>query len=128
MWRVFSLAAPAFSASHLPADCSTLADEYPFSVRAERPLSPADLVAMQRDHYEGTPYDMTQGLASGPFGDPSRFDLAGNRAVYAALDQGDSAALVGGARSTRGNEWGGAKPQPAPPPRARQGQCNCSQP
>jgi hypothetical protein len=32
-------------------------------------------------HCAGTPYDMTKGLAGGPYGDPSRFDMAGNRAV-----------------------------------------------
>jgi dipeptidase len=32
----------------------------------------------------GTPYDMTRGLAGGPYGDPSRFDMGGNRAVYAS--------------------------------------------
>ena len=30
--------------------------------------------AEQRDHYEGTDYDLTQGIQSGPYGDPNRFD------------------------------------------------------
>ena len=30
----------------------------------------------QRDHFEGTEFDLTQGVASGPYGDPSRFDMA----------------------------------------------------
>ena len=29
---------------------------------------------MQRDHYEGTQFDLTVGLASGPYGNPNRYD------------------------------------------------------
>jgi dipeptidase len=71
-WRVFTLAAPSL-ADQLPADCSSFADEYPFSVPVDKALSPSQVLAWTRDHYEGTPYDMTKGLAAGPFGDPSRF-------------------------------------------------------
>jgi dipeptidase len=28
----------------------------------------------QRDHYEGTQFDLTKGLQAGPYGDPNRFD------------------------------------------------------
>eukprot|EP00607_Mallomonas_marina_P009286 CAMPEP_0182418534 /NCGR_PEP_ID=MMETSP1167-20130531/2939_1 /TAXON_ID=2988 /ORGANISM="Mallomonas Sp, Strain CCMP3275" /LENGTH=659 /DNA_ID=CAMNT_0024592781 /DNA_START=89 /DNA_END=2068 /DNA_ORIENTATION=- len=72
-WRVMKLVAPSLD---LPSDTDTYATNYPFSVKAERPISAADLMDIQRDHYEGTPYDMTKGLASGPFGDPNRFDPA----------------------------------------------------
>jgi len=37
---------------------------------------------MLRDHYEGTAYDMTQGPASGPYGDPSRFDPGDTLDIY----------------------------------------------
>mmetsp|Transcript_3107 Transcript_3107/g.6608 ORF Transcript_3107/g.6608 Transcript_3107/m.6608 type:complete len:693 (-) Transcript_3107:240-2318(-) len=81
-WRVSLLAAPSLS-SQLPAECSTFGDEYPFSVPVDKALKVADVIAMNRDHYEGTPFDMTRGLPGGPFGDPSRFDPGSNRAVYA---------------------------------------------
>ena len=32
----------------------------------------ADVFALMRDHYEGTPYDMTKGVDAGPFGTPNR--------------------------------------------------------
>jgi dipeptidase len=50
-------------------------DDYPFSVRAESVLTPQDLMRIQRDHYEGTQFDLTQGLAAGPYGDPNRWDV-----------------------------------------------------
>ena len=31
---------------------------------------------VQRDHYEGSAFDLTQGLAAGPYGDPNRWDSA----------------------------------------------------
>ena len=71
VWRVMDLAAPSLQ---LPSATTTFADDYPFSAPVDAPLAVADILAMNRDHYEGTAYDMTKGLASGPYGDPSRFD------------------------------------------------------
>ena len=90
VWRVMDLAAPSLG---LSPECSTFADEYPFSVavEAEGGLDVAAVLGFLRDHYEGTPYDMTQGPSGGPFGDPSRFDFGDNTAVYAAEDAGDAA-------------------------------------
>lgn len=75
VWRLFDLVAPKLQ---LPADTNANADDYPFAVVPERLLSAADLMLFMRDHYEGTPYDMTKGLAAGPGGDPSRFDAGAN--------------------------------------------------
>jgi hypothetical protein len=33
-----------------------------------------DIFAIHRDNYEGTEFDLTKGLAAGPFGDPNRFE------------------------------------------------------
>lgn len=75
VWRVLSQVAPSLN---LPAVTDSYGDDYPFSVKAESVLTPEDLMAFNRDHYEGTPYDLTQGVAAGPFGDPNRFDGAMN--------------------------------------------------
>eukprot|EP01034_Spumella_vulgaris_P030165 gene30165-37332_t len=72
VWRVFNLVAPSID---LPGDTNMWGDDYPFSVRADSVLTPQDLMRIQRDHYEGTKYDLTQGLAAGPYGDPNRWDM-----------------------------------------------------
>jgi len=32
-----------------------------------------EIFSLYRDHYEGTQFDLTKGIAGGPFGDPNRF-------------------------------------------------------
>lgn len=49
------------------------ATDYPFSIKPKRPLTLHDVFSLYRDHYEGTQFDMTKGVAAGPYGDPSRF-------------------------------------------------------
>jgi dipeptidase len=49
------------------------AEDYPLFVKPDAPLGVADVMALMRDHYEGTPYDMTKGLDAGPFGTPYRY-------------------------------------------------------
>ena len=73
VWRVFNIAAPSIS---LPPFTTMYGDDYPFSVKVDAPLTAGDVIQMQRDHYEGTQFDLTKGLAAGPYGDPNRFDMA----------------------------------------------------
>ncbi|RLO06020.1 hypothetical protein DYB28_003154 [Aphanomyces astaci] len=70
VWRVLSL---ANSTIGLNPFTDAFATDYPFSVQPDAPLTPADLMRFQRDHYEGTSFDLTQGLAAGPYGDPNRY-------------------------------------------------------
>jgi dipeptidase len=42
-----------------------LARDYPFSVRPAKKVTPEALMAILRDHYEGTPYDATDGYRTG---------------------------------------------------------------
>ncbi len=72
VWRVLSRAAPS---ANLPAWVEDgYTTEYPFAVTPDRKLSVADVAALYRDHYEGTEFDLTQGLAAGPFGNPARYE------------------------------------------------------
>jgi hypothetical protein len=43
-WRVYTLAAPS---SNLPAETNSYADNYPFSVKVEVPLTASDLMRYQ---------------------------------------------------------------------------------
>lgn len=71
-WRVLSWAAPSLNLD--PESPDGYGSNLPFSVKSERILTPEDMMNIQRDHFEGTPYDLTKGLAAGPFGDPNRWD------------------------------------------------------
>ena len=77
VWRVFQLSNPSIV---LPAQTTPYGDDYPFSVPvpADRRLRVEDVMRMNRDHYEGTAYSTTEGLAAGPFGDPNRYDVSAN--------------------------------------------------
>lgn len=48
------------------------AKPYPLWVKPDKKLSLQDVMQIMRDHYEGTPYDMTKGIDAGPFGCPVR--------------------------------------------------------
>jgi len=76
MWRFYDLVAPS---RHLPANYTDLRYDtvYPATLVPDFPVSIQDFMAWHRDYYQGTPYDMTVGLASGPWGDPDRFGTYG---------------------------------------------------
>jgi dipeptidase len=72
VWRVQSLVAPSKAASPWVEGAYTKA--YPFTIVPDNKLNVADVFALHRDNYEGTEFDLTVGLAAGPFGDPTRFE------------------------------------------------------
>jgi dipeptidase len=72
VWSIFRRAAPSLN---LPADYNrgvAGAKPYPLWIKPDRKLSVQDVMALMRDHYEGTPLDMTAGLDAGPYGSPLR--------------------------------------------------------
>lgn len=85
VWRVFTLAAPSllpvlsgytdgFATFGFGANLSA---PYPFSVKVDSPLTVQDIMNINRDQYEGSAFDLTQGTDAGPFGDPMRYAPVG---------------------------------------------------
>lgn len=73
VWSIFRRAAPSLN---LPPDYHRAvegAKPYPLWIKPDKKLSVADVFALMRDHYEGTPFDMTQGVDAGPHGTPNRW-------------------------------------------------------
>lgn len=73
VWRFFSLAAPSQNLSEDYWRAVEGADPYPLFIRPDSKISVKDLQTWMRDHFEGTEYDMTKGLAAGPYGCPYRW-------------------------------------------------------
>lgn len=70
VWRVFKLLDPSLD---INPRTDSFASDYPFSVKpAKGAISKEDMIKMLRDHYEGSEFDLTKGLAAGPYGDPER--------------------------------------------------------
>ena len=77
VWSICRRAAPSQNFSDAYFRGAEGAEDYPLFVKPDQPLSVHDVMALMRDHYEGTPYDMTKGVDAGPFGSPLRLrDLA----------------------------------------------------
>ena len=67
-WRALSLAAPSLG---LQATGDPAVDRYPFSVKPDKPLTVRSLMAIMRDGYEGTEFDLTEHAAFNPDGNKS---------------------------------------------------------
>ena len=72
VWRAQSLVAPSLHLS--PWVDGPFTRAYAFAVKPDQKLAVKDIFAIHRDYYEGTEFDLTKGLAAGPFGDPVRFE------------------------------------------------------
>lgn len=81
-WRVFSLLAPSQDFPILDRQ-----SHYDFTIKPDELVSVQDIMDIYSDHLEGTEYDMTQGLAAGPFGNPHRWQLAKDNKPEDAADE-----------------------------------------
>jgi len=73
IWSIFRRIAPSLN---LSADFSSYkkgAKPYPLYIKPDKKLSVRNVIAMHRDHYEGTEFDMTKDVTAGPFGAPDRW-------------------------------------------------------
>ncbi len=73
VWSIYRRSAPSQGFSDAFFRGKDGAEDYPLFIKPDKPLGVADVMALMRDHYEGTPYDMTKGIDAGPFGSPYRF-------------------------------------------------------
>jgi dipeptidase len=72
VWSIFRRAAPSLDLSLDYSRAVAGAKPYPLWITPDHKLSVRDVMALMRDHYEGTPIDMTKGVDAGPFGSPLR--------------------------------------------------------
>jgi dipeptidase len=72
VWRVFDRANPDLGLSPW-VNGGGYTTDYPFSAPPQKPLERRQIFDLYRDHYEGTEFDLTKGVAAGPYGDPHRF-------------------------------------------------------
>jgi dipeptidase len=73
VWSIFRRAAPSQNLSPDFSSSVKTAKPYPLWIKPDGKLSVRDVMALHRDHYEGTPFDMTKDLTAGPFGAPDRW-------------------------------------------------------
>lgn len=90
IWRAQSIVAPSLNPS--PWVEGAFTRDYPFAITPDKKLSVKDLFTIHRDNYEGTEFDLTKGLAAGPFADPIRFE---GQAESVADKEGKLTTLVG---------------------------------
>jgi dipeptidase len=73
VWCMFDRAAPSMELSPAWAMGDDSADPYPLWIKPDKKLTVADVIGFMRDHFEGTPLDMTQDIGSGPYELPYRW-------------------------------------------------------
>lgn len=70
IWSIYNRIAPSAKTSAVFSDWKE--NSYPFSIIPDHQLNKTEIFSLFRDHYEGTDWDLTSGIAAGPFGDPYR--------------------------------------------------------
>ncbi|MDR2644013.1 MAG: C69 family dipeptidase [Planctomycetaceae bacterium] len=73
VWSIFNRAAPSQNFSPEYHRGNKKAAPYSWSIKPDKKLSIADIMALMRDNYEGTEFDMTKGIDAGNYGTPRRW-------------------------------------------------------
>ncbi len=73
VWSILRRCAPSLNLSPDFHRAVKDAKQYPLWVKPDKKLSIQDVMALMRDHYEGTDFDMTEGVDAGAFGCPNRW-------------------------------------------------------
>ncbi|ETW01621.1 hypothetical protein H310_06253 [Aphanomyces invadans] len=77
MWRAYETVAPSLRLDP-EVGFHPQVPTYPMSVKPDAPISHLTIMHIFGDHYENTTYDLTKGIAAGPFHDPERYGYARN--------------------------------------------------
>ncbi|MDO4587331.1 MAG: C69 family dipeptidase [Planctomycetia bacterium] len=72
VWSLFNRISPSLALSDDYVQGKEDAKPYPWSITPDQKLSLVDVMSLIRNRYEGTPYDMTQGIDAGFYGNPTR--------------------------------------------------------
>jgi dipeptidase len=73
VWSIFRRAAPSAKLGAEYVDGSVPGKRLPLWVKPDRKVSVQDTLALMRDHFEGTPLDMTKDVGAGPYTVPYRW-------------------------------------------------------
>lgn len=73
VWSFFRRAAPSLNLSPDYNRAVKGAERYPLWIKPDKKLTVGDVFSLMRDHYEGTEFDLTQGIDAGPYGCPYRW-------------------------------------------------------
>lgn len=73
VWSMFRRAAPSMNLSSDYWRAVEGAEPYPLFIKPDYKIGVKEAIDLMRDHFEGTEFDMTKGVAAGPFGNPYRW-------------------------------------------------------
>jgi dipeptidase len=73
VWSIFRRIAPSKKISSDYSSFKKGAKPYALFIKPDKKLNVRDIIVLHRDHYEGTKFDMTKNVTSGPFGAPDRW-------------------------------------------------------
>jgi len=77
VWSIFNRCAPSLKLSPDYFRAVIDAEPYPLFIKPDKKLTVRDVQNLMRDHFNGTDYDMTKGLAAEPYGNPYRWKPLG---------------------------------------------------
>jgi dipeptidase len=73
IWSIYRRVAPSQNFSPDYYRGVEGAEDWPLFIKPDTKLSVRDVMGLMRDHFEGTPWDMTKGIDAGPFSGPYRW-------------------------------------------------------
>jgi dipeptidase len=73
VWNVFRRAAPSLKLSSDIVKNVKGAAPLPLWIKPDKKLAVTDMMALMRDHFEGTEFDLSQGVGAGPYACPYRW-------------------------------------------------------